>query len=189
MSMAPRHEVEHYGKTTIRNQQGLYRPLGRTPFTEKAACTYDRQRQIGYIRLPTLIVHPRVDDRASLRNLNYLQGNLEGLTHTVFLGQLPRRDARQAAPARWTVLSSSFHTWAKGQQSHPTKMVALNGRASCISKPKRSRDVAVPRSAAQKGLYTAARCAHDLLTASVVTSLPISRETTVRLCRSRSCRW
>jgi carboxylesterase len=30
-------------------------------------------------------VHPRHDDRASLRNLNYLQSNLKGLVHTLVL--------------------------------------------------------------------------------------------------------
>jgi carboxylesterase len=43
------------------------------------------QREIGQIRQPALIVHPRNDDRASLRNLDYLQGNLGGLTHTLVL--------------------------------------------------------------------------------------------------------
>jgi len=43
------------------------------------------QRELGHIRQPTLIVHPREDDRASLRNLDYLQNNLGGLTHTVVL--------------------------------------------------------------------------------------------------------
>ena len=43
------------------------------------------QREIGRVRQPALIVHPRNDDRASLRNLNYLQSNLAGLTHTLVL--------------------------------------------------------------------------------------------------------
>ena len=34
---------------------------------------------------PTLIVHPREDDRASLRNLEYLQTNLGGLIEAVVL--------------------------------------------------------------------------------------------------------
>ena len=37
------------------------------------------------MRQPTLIVHPREDDRASLRNLDYLQTNLGGLIETVVL--------------------------------------------------------------------------------------------------------
>ena len=43
------------------------------------------QREIGRVRQPALIVHPRNDDRASLRNLNYLESNLAGLTHTLVL--------------------------------------------------------------------------------------------------------
>jgi carboxylesterase len=41
--------------------------------------------EIGEVRQPTLIVHPREDDRASLRNLFYLQRSLRGLTETVVL--------------------------------------------------------------------------------------------------------
>jgi carboxylesterase len=43
------------------------------------------KQEIGQIRQPALIVHPREDDRASLRNLNYLQASLVGLTETVVL--------------------------------------------------------------------------------------------------------
>jgi carboxylesterase len=41
--------------------------------------------EIGEVRQPALIVHPREDDRASLRNLHYLQESLGGLTETVVL--------------------------------------------------------------------------------------------------------
>jgi carboxylesterase len=43
------------------------------------------KQELGQIRQPTLIVHPREDDRASLRNLHYLQASLGGLTETVVL--------------------------------------------------------------------------------------------------------
>ena len=43
------------------------------------------QSEIAQVRQPALIVHPREDDRASLRNLHYLQGALRGLTETVVL--------------------------------------------------------------------------------------------------------
>jgi carboxylesterase len=43
------------------------------------------KREVSSVRQPTLIVHPREDDRASLRNLNYLQTNLAGLVETVVL--------------------------------------------------------------------------------------------------------
>jgi carboxylesterase len=37
------------------------------------------------VRQPTLIVHPREDDRASLRNVNHLLNNLAGITQTLVL--------------------------------------------------------------------------------------------------------
>jgi len=43
------------------------------------------KRETGKVRQPALIVHPRNDDRASLRNLTYLQSNLGGLSHAVIL--------------------------------------------------------------------------------------------------------
>jgi carboxylesterase len=43
------------------------------------------RQEIGQIRQPALIVHPREDDRASLRNLSYLQAHLGGLIETVVL--------------------------------------------------------------------------------------------------------
>jgi carboxylesterase len=43
------------------------------------------KQEIGSVRQPTLIVHPREDDRASLRNLHYLQTNLAGLVEAVVL--------------------------------------------------------------------------------------------------------
>ena len=43
------------------------------------------KREIAQIFQPTLIIHPREDDRASLRNLHYLQDKLRSLTETVVL--------------------------------------------------------------------------------------------------------
>ena len=40
---------------------------------------------VGDVRQPALIVHPREDDRASLRNMRYLQGKLSGRVETVVL--------------------------------------------------------------------------------------------------------
>jgi carboxylesterase len=45
----------------------------------------DTKRRIGDVRQPTLVVHPREDDRASLSNMKYLQSNLAGLVETVVL--------------------------------------------------------------------------------------------------------
>jgi carboxylesterase len=43
------------------------------------------KREVASIRQPTLIVHPREDDRASLRNLDFLQSKLGGVVETVVL--------------------------------------------------------------------------------------------------------
>jgi carboxylesterase len=45
----------------------------------------DTKRRVGDVRQPTLVVHPREDDRASLSNMKYLQSNLAGLVETVVL--------------------------------------------------------------------------------------------------------
>ncbi len=45
----------------------------------------DTRKRAGGVRQPTLIVHPREDDRASLRNMKYLQERLSGLVETVVL--------------------------------------------------------------------------------------------------------
>ena len=43
------------------------------------------KKRAGGVHQPALIVHPREDDRASLRNMNYLQRNLSGLVETAVL--------------------------------------------------------------------------------------------------------
>ena len=43
------------------------------------------KQELGAVSQPALIVHPREDDRASLRNLNYLQSNLSGLVESMVL--------------------------------------------------------------------------------------------------------
>jgi carboxylesterase len=54
---------------------------------------------IGKVRQPALIVHPREDDLASLRNAHYLQANLGGLVDTL-------------------VLDNSYHMVTLDQQRH-----------------------------------------------------------------------
>ena len=43
------------------------------------------KEEMGKVRQPTLIFHPREDDRAGLGNLRYLEKNLSGLTESVVL--------------------------------------------------------------------------------------------------------
>ena len=54
---------------------------------------------LGKIRQPALIVHPRDDDMASLKNAQYLQANLGGLVDTL-------------------VLDDSYHIVTLDQQRH-----------------------------------------------------------------------
>jgi carboxylesterase len=41
------------------------------------------KREIAHVRQPTIIVHPRRDHRASMRNVNYFQSMLPALTETL----------------------------------------------------------------------------------------------------------
>ncbi len=43
------------------------------------------RREVGQVRQPALILHPREDDRASLRNLRFLEASLVGRVETVVL--------------------------------------------------------------------------------------------------------
>ena len=43
------------------------------------------KREVAEVAQPALIIHPREDDRASLRNVSYLQSRLRGPTETVVL--------------------------------------------------------------------------------------------------------
>ena len=54
---------------------------------------------LGKVRQPALIVHPREDDMASLKNAQYLQANLGGLVDTL-------------------VLDNSYHIVTLDQQRH-----------------------------------------------------------------------
>jgi carboxylesterase len=55
--------------------------------------------ELGKVRQPALIVHPREDDMASLKNAQYLQANLGGLVDTL-------------------VLDDSYHIVTLDQQRH-----------------------------------------------------------------------
>ena len=57
------------------------------------------KRELGAVRQPTLIVHPRHDDMASLKNAHYLQTHLGGLVDTL-------------------VLDDSYHMVTLDQQRH-----------------------------------------------------------------------
>ena len=69
------------------------------------------------MRQPSLIVHPRDDDMASLRNAQYLQANLGGLVDTV-------------------ILDDSYHMVTLDQQRHivAERSVDFVGRVAAAAK-------------------------------------------------------
>jgi len=86
---------------------------------------------IGKVRQPALIVHPREDDMASLRNAHYLQANLGGLVDTVVLDNsyhMVTLDQQRHIVAERT---GSFVRWvetqaaAKSQAARVTRGVAV----------------------------------------------------------------
>jgi carboxylesterase len=84
------------------------------------------KRDLGKVRQPTLIVHPRQDDIASLKNAQYLQANLGGLVDTL-------------------VLDNSYHMVTLDQQRH---IVAerTTGFVSWVEAQVAARSRAVPAS-------------------------------------------
>lgn len=55
------------------------------PMLELRWLVQDVRKRLAGITQPALIIHPRHDDRASLRNATYLEKNLGGRVHTVVL--------------------------------------------------------------------------------------------------------
>jgi carboxylesterase len=76
------------------------------------------KREIPEVRQPSLIVHPRQDDRASLRNLEYLQNHLGGVSQTLVLDDsyhiitLDRQ--RQLVVDRTVEFASQVEEYTKG---------------------------------------------------------------------------
>ena len=83
--------------------------------------------KLGQVRQPALIVHPREDDIASLKNAQYLQANLGGLVDTVVLDNsyhMVTLDQQRHIVADRT---ASFVSWVEGQveaQRTRTRVVA-----------------------------------------------------------------
>jgi carboxylesterase len=55
------------------------------PMLELRWLVNDVRRRLTGITQPALVIHPRDDDRASLRNATYLEKHLGGRVHTVVL--------------------------------------------------------------------------------------------------------
>ncbi len=72
------------------------------------------KRDLDQVRQPALIVHPRHDDMASLKNAQYLQANLGGLVDTVVLDDsyhMVTLDQQRHVVAERT---ASFVSWLEG---------------------------------------------------------------------------
>ncbi|KAB2920785.1 MAG: alpha/beta fold hydrolase [Hyphomicrobiaceae bacterium] len=72
------------------------------------------KKDLDQVRQPALIVHPRHDDMASLRNAQYLQANLGGLVDTVVLDDsyhMVTLDQQRHVVAERT---ASFVSWLEG---------------------------------------------------------------------------
>jgi carboxylesterase len=70
------------------------------------------KKRAALVRQPTLIVHPREDDRASLGNMKYLQSQLSGMVETV-------------------VLDDSYHVITLDRQRHVVLEKTLDFVARC----------------------------------------------------------
>jgi carboxylesterase len=83
--------------------------------------------RLGQVRQPALIVHPREDDIASLKNAQYLQANLGGLVDTLVLDNsyhMVTLDQQRHIVAE---RAASFVSWVEGQveaQRTRTRVVA-----------------------------------------------------------------
>lgn len=82
------------------------------------------KRDLGSVRQPALIVHPRRDDMASLKNAHYLQANLGGLVDSV-------------------ILDDSYHMVTLDQQRHITadRSVEFVNRIEAARSTEKSREM------------------------------------------------
>ena len=88
--------------SAMQNGDGSQAGVFSTPlrsFTNLNALVSVVKRDLGKVRQPALIVHPREDDMASLKNAHYLQRHLGGLVDTL-------------------VLDNSYHMVTLDQQRH-----------------------------------------------------------------------
>lgn len=71
--------------------------------------------RLGQVRQPALIVHPREDDIASLRNAQYLQANLGGLVDTLVLDNSYHMVTLDQQRHLVAERATSFVSWVEGQ--------------------------------------------------------------------------
>jgi carboxylesterase len=83
--------------------------------------------RLGHVRQPALIVHPREDDIASLKNAQYLQANLGGLVDTLVLDNSYHMVTLDQQRHIVADRAASFVSWVEGQveaQRTRTRVVA-----------------------------------------------------------------
>jgi carboxylesterase len=92
------------------------------------------KKRLGTVRQPALVIHPRDDDMASLKNAQYLQTHLAGMVETV-------------------VLEDSYHIITLDQQRH----VVVERTADFVERVARRRAAAAEGRAAREKLEAARR--------------------------------
>ncbi|HEX6001302.1 MAG TPA: alpha/beta fold hydrolase [Hyphomicrobiaceae bacterium] len=87
---------------------------------------------LGKVRQPALIVHPREDDIASLRNAQFLQANLGGLVDTLVLDNsyhMVTLDQQRHIVAE---RAASFVAWVDGQVAAARRRVVPAARGAAV---------------------------------------------------------
>jgi carboxylesterase len=87
------------------------------------------KRELGKVRQPALIVHPRDDDMASLKNAQHLQANLGGLVDTLVLDDsyhMVTLDQQRHIVAERT---ASFVSWVAAQIAAKDEVARIRGLA------------------------------------------------------------
>ena len=94
-------------------------------FTSRVA---EVKPRLGQVRQPALIVHPREDDIASLRNAQYLQANLGGLVDTLVLDNSYHMVTLDQQRHLVAERATSFVSWVDGQVAAAKSRIAPAAR-------------------------------------------------------------
>jgi carboxylesterase len=90
--------------------------------------------RLGQVRQPALIVHPRDDDIASLKNAQYLQANLGGLVDTLVLDNSYHMVTLDQQRHIVADRATAFVGWVEGQVAAAKGQVAPATRGQGASK-------------------------------------------------------
>ena len=121
------------------------------------------KRDLGKVRQPALIVHPRDDDMASLKNAQYLQTHLGGLVDTLVLDDsyhMVTLDQQRHIVAERT---ESFVNWlaaqiaARAEVAEMARGLAASDAVDARDAPPSPRQVARSPRSVQRGAWRASR--------------------------------